>query len=73
MSTTKTGNLTITELREIADKSGIFHAEFCLEQHTSQIGRKAADPLWAELGRLADYAASVSMAGEHSAESNFGA
>lgn len=65
--------MTITELRDIADKSGLHHAEFCLEQHTSQVGRKAADPLWRELSRLADYAASVSMAGEHSAESNFGA
>jgi hypothetical protein len=65
--------MTVTELRDIATESGISHAEFCLEQHTSQVGRDAADSLWAELGRLADYAASVSMAGEHNAESNFGA
>jgi hypothetical protein len=65
--------MTLTELREIATESGISHAEFCLEQHASQVGRDAVDLLWVELGRLADYAASVSMAGEHSAESNFGA
>jgi hypothetical protein len=49
--------MTITELREIAATSGIQHAEFCLEQHTTQIGRDAADPLWIEMARLvADYA-----------------
>jgi len=65
--------MNITQLRDIADKSGLHHAEYCLEQYTSQVGRKAADPLWRELSRLADYAASVSIAGEHNSESNFGA
>ncbi len=46
--------ITITQLRDIADKSGIAHAEFCLEQHTSQFGRGASEPLWAELQRLLD-------------------
>jgi len=44
--------MTITDLREIAAASGIQHAEYCLEQHTSQIGRDAAEPLWLEMVRL---------------------
>ena len=44
--------MTITELREIAATSGLQHAEFCLEQHTTQIGRDAADSLWLEMARL---------------------
>lgn len=44
--------MTITELREIAAASGLSHAEFCLEQHTAQIGREAAEPLWLEMSRL---------------------
>lgn len=46
--------ITITQLRDIADKSSIAHAEFCLQQHTSQVGRGAAEPLWAELQHLLD-------------------
>lgn len=44
--------MTITDLREIAAASGIQHAEFCLEQHTTQIGRDVAEPLWFEMSRL---------------------
>ena len=44
--------MTTTELRQIAAESGIAHAEFCLEQHTTQIGRDAADPLWLEMARI---------------------
>lgn len=44
--------MTIIELREIAAASGLQYAEFCLEQHTSQVGRDAADPLWIEMSRL---------------------
>lgn len=46
--------MTVQELRQIAEQSGIQHAEFCLEQLTTQIGRDAAAPLWNELGRLVD-------------------
>ena len=48
--------MTTTDLREIAAASGLQHAEFCLEQHTTQIGREAAEPLWAEMFRLLDEA-----------------
>ena len=49
--------MTRTELRQIAAASGIQHAEFCLEQHTTQIGRAAADPLWQEMAQIViDYA-----------------
>jgi hypothetical protein len=43
--------MTITDLREIAAASGIQHAELCLEQHTTQIGRDAADPRWLEMSK----------------------
>lgn len=46
--------MTIIELREIAAESGLSHAEFCLEQLTTQIGSEAAEPLWAELTRMRD-------------------
>jgi hypothetical protein len=46
--------MTITDLRGIAAASGIRHAETCLEDHTTQIGRKAAEPLWLEMARLWD-------------------
>lgn len=45
-------NLTPADVREIALTSGLQHAEFCVEQETTQIGRDAAEPLWAELARL---------------------
>ena len=49
--------MTPADLREIATASGIQHAEFCLEQHTSQIGRDAAEPLWLEMSQIVcDYA-----------------
>ena len=48
--------MSITDLHEIAAASGLQYAEFCLEQHTTQIGREAADPLWAEMSRLLDEA-----------------
>lgn len=44
--------MTIIELREIAAASGVRHAEFCLAQYTSQVGRDAADPLWIEMAKL---------------------
>jgi len=44
--------MTITELREIARVSGLSHAEFCVEQITTQIGRETAAPLWADLAAL---------------------
>lgn len=46
--------MTIIELHEIAAESGLSHAEFCLEQLTTQIGSDAAEPLWAELARMLD-------------------
>lgn len=46
--------MDITELHEIAAKHGLSHAEFCLEQWTTQVGRDEADPLWVELGRMLD-------------------
>ena len=49
--------MTVTDLHKIAATSGIQHAEFCLEQHTTQIGQDAAKPLWLEMSRMvAEYA-----------------
>jgi len=45
-------DMTIADLRQIAAESGLSHAEFCLEQHASQVGRDACDDLYAELARL---------------------
>jgi len=44
--------MTIQTLREIAATSGIAHAEYCLEQYTSQVGRDAADALWFEMAAI---------------------
>jgi len=44
--------MTIQDLRDIAKNSGIQHAESCLEQHTTRIGRDAAEPLWIEMAQL---------------------
>jgi len=50
--------MTITELREIAQTSGIGHAEFCLEQYSKTIDRDAVEPLWIEMANLVvDHAA----------------
>jgi hypothetical protein len=46
------GPLTVEDVREIAAASGLSHAEFCVEQEATQIGREAAEPLFAELARL---------------------
>lgn len=44
--------LTPTDIREIAAESGMAHAEFCVEQEATQIGRAAAQPLYDELNTL---------------------
>jgi hypothetical protein len=44
--------MTITDLREIAADSGLSHAEYCLDQFTSQVGRDATEELWEELAHL---------------------
>ena len=46
--------MTIADVREIATAHGLSHAEFCVEQEASQIGREAAQPLFRELARLMD-------------------
>ena len=51
-----TRKMTRADIREIAAESGLSHAEFCVEQHTTQIGRKAAEPLWEELRLLMEAA-----------------
>jgi hypothetical protein len=50
-------NMTVEDVRQIAAESGLAHAEFCVEQEATQIGREAAEPLFAELARLYDEAA----------------
>jgi hypothetical protein len=44
--------MTILELRDIAATQGIHHALLCLEQHTTHIGRDAAEPLWLEMASI---------------------
>ena len=45
-------NLTTTDVREIFAATDFTHAEFCVEQETTQIGREAAEPLHLELAAI---------------------
>jgi len=44
--------MTASDVRDIASESGLDHAEFCIGQEESQIGKEAAAPLWEELAKL---------------------
>lgn len=46
--------ITVEEIRQIAKDHGIPHAEFCLEQSESQLGREAMKAVRAELNRIMD-------------------
>ena len=45
-------DLTATEVRKIFAATDFTHAEFCVEQETTQIGREAAEPLHLELAAI---------------------
>jgi hypothetical protein len=49
---TTTYRLTAKQVREIAAESGLVHAEFCIEQAESQIGRDRLKDARDELNRL---------------------
>lgn len=44
--------MTAADVREIAAQSGFTHAEFCVEQDESQLGREALADARAELRKL---------------------
>ena len=48
--------ITAEEIRQIAKDHGIPHAEFCLEQSESQLGREAMAEARAALERIMDEA-----------------
>lgn len=44
--------LSVADVREIAAASGLSHAEFCVGQMASQMGREMCDAQFAELARI---------------------